>query len=269
MDIQLAEGCTQRHIALIKQYLTNPTTISPSDWRMLLSAFDLLRKSTVTIEKRSYTFDGFYNTFIDTRYADYFIEELQALSHLAEATRLRSRYRKQVIAVLAEFGLDSIPRDEPRCLAAFCVYWWESFAKGYVREIEILRDLAAEGIKFIAHDLTNRKGRMSPFDILIFSMKGDIKTSTYFLFVSRSYPLGSDFYIARLWRQNRRAYSDVVIMKQDAWELIDGDTRTCTFDDVSKVLPYPAELSLFGETLVVVEYALWKDKIKRRMEGVV
>lgn len=64
----------------------------------------------------------------------------------------------------------------------------------------------------MAHNLAVREERMSPFDLLLEGFKGDIKTSTYFLLVTRSYPLSCDFYITRLFSTRLRRWRDVVIM---------------------------------------------------------
>jgi hypothetical protein len=68
---------------------------------------------------------------------------------------------------------------------AYCLYFWESFAAGYAFEVEIFRDLSASGIRFKAHDIRTRRSRLSPYDLEIMGLRGDVKTSFYFLYVGR------------------------------------------------------------------------------------
>ena len=84
-------------------------------------------------------------------------------------------------------------------LVAYCLYFWESFAVGYAFEVEIFRDLSASGIEFSAHELRDRRARLSAHDLVVLNLYGDIKNTLYFLQVRRSQQLPHDFYITRFY----------------------------------------------------------------------
>lgn len=56
-------------------------------------------------------------------------------------------------------------------------------------EVAVYRDLEQAGIAFQAHDLRRREERFTSYDVIVFGQEGDIKASTYFLNVARSFPL--------------------------------------------------------------------------------
>jgi hypothetical protein len=58
-------------------------------------------------------------------------------------------------------------------LAAYCLYWWTAFARGYRFEVAVFRDLSASGIAFVAHDLRKRRERRSPYDLIVQRQRGD------------------------------------------------------------------------------------------------
>jgi len=276
MKIYLNPELTARHIELALKYLSRPASVVGEEWPIALGAFDLLRSSIVNYKETTYTFTEFYTEVVDHQYADAFIVELLRLADMSESPRLVRAYNKRVIKYLAALGVVDDVADEARCLAAFCVYWWSSFMKGYVREQTIFRDLTKAGIQFVGHNLSVREERMSPFDLLIEGFKGDIKTSTYFLLVARSYPLSCDFYITRLFNTRLQRWRDVVIMTITMWTEIDGETKPCSLRSPTTssygrrlaedgdVLPDVARVTLFGETLVIVDYTVWKAKIKAK-----
>jgi len=267
MEIHLNPKLTARHIELALKYLSRPTSIAGEEWPIALEAFDLLRSSIVNYKGTTYTFTEFYTEVVDNQYADAFIAELLKLADMSEAPRLVRAYNQRVIEDLAALGVVDDAADEERCLAAFCVYWWSSFMKGYVREQTIFRDLEEAGIQFVGHNLAVREERMSPFDLLLLGFKGDIETSTYFLLVARSYPLSCDFYITRLFSRRLQRWRDVVIMTTAMWMRIDGETKPCRLAEVGDVLPDVAQVTLFGDTLVIVDYTVWKAKVKAKQSG--
>ena len=65
-------------------------------------------------------------------------------------------------------------------LQGYCLYWWQSFARGYAFEVYIMQDLTADGIQFQMHDVRNWVERYSPADLVVLDLLGDIKTSIYF-----------------------------------------------------------------------------------------
>jgi hypothetical protein len=148
----------------------------------------------------------------------------------------------------------------------FCLYWWQSFSKGYAFEVEILRDLAASGILHQAHDLRDRQSRLSPFDLIVMGFRGDIRTSTYFFAVERGRGLPHDFYLTRLWSRRTRRWEEVALLKPAFWAALDGETRPSRLEEALDILPDVAEIQVDSQELVVVEYQQWKELVKTRQE---
>lgn len=155
---------------------------------------------------------------------------------------------------------------ETNLLLAYCLYSWESFATGYAFEVEIYRDLTAAGIAFEAHDIRDRQGRLSPYDLKVLGLRGDIKTSLYFLYVRRGRGLPHDFYVTCFYEGERRR-TLVVMLKPEAWSQIDGGTITAILEEATYVFPSAALVELEGGKIVVADYAIWKTKVLHRQRG--
>ncbi len=153
-----------------------------------------------------------------------------------------------------------------QCLVAFCGYWWQAFGKGYIREVAVFRDLERNGILFIAHDLRQRQERFTTCDLTIQGFRGDVKTSTYFLHVARGFPLANDFYLVRIYDVERQTWIDIAMIKPAMWQVIDGDTKTCELDEVTRHLPTPLQVVTREEALVVIAYEDFKRRIMRIQE---
>lgn len=161
-------------------------------------------------------------------------------------------------------------RDTPKSwlLLVYCLYGWQSFARGYAFEVEIMRDLTRSGIHFQMHDIRRRIERYSPADLIVLNLMGDIKTSIYFLQQQISGELPNDFYITRLYDKGQER-TLVVFQKPFAWEVIGGSTAVPgTLESVLSLLPTPVQIAQHGIILVVVEYESWKQLIRRKQIGV-
>jgi len=246
-------------------WLRNPRDLTIADWPKALTAFDLLRESTLEWEGHLETFGDFYEHFVDARYATPCLKELMSLakpetdgySVLAAYAR---RLRQELVALFPERPLP-LPA---RGLLAHCLYWWNSFGKGYLYEITIFADLRNDEIEFTAHDLSDPDERRSAYDLTVLQRQGDVKTSTYFLHVARSFPLRHDFYITRLFSVTRRIWQNAVILRPEFWDEINGETHRTTLDNVLSVFPAVADVLMRGNRYVVVDYAIWKQKVKAR-----
>jgi hypothetical protein len=250
---------------LIMLWLRNPRHLSPADWPKALTAFDLLRESTVEWEGHLENFGDFYEHFVDARYATPCLKELMSLvtpepEGYSVLTVYARRLRQELMALFPERPLPPPARG----LLAHCLYWWNSFGKGYLYEVTIFADLRDEGIEFTAHDLSDPDERRSDYDLIFLQRRGDIKTSTYFLHVARSFPLLHDFYITRLFSVTRRVWQNAVILRPEFWAEIDGETYRTTLDNVLSVFPDVASVFMRGNRYVVVDYAIWKQKVKAR-----
>jgi hypothetical protein len=51
-------------------------------------------------------------------------------------------------------------------------------------------------------------------------------------------------------------------MQPDAWDKIDGDTQAAELEQAVTLLPQPVAIAVKGQGLIVVDYDLWKDKIR-------
>jgi hypothetical protein len=102
-------------------------------------------------------------------------------------------------------------------------------------------------------DLRNRLERLSPADLMVLGLWGDIKTSTYFLQWPSETQLPNDFYITRLYEKGRER-TLVVFQKPPAWKLIGGKTAVPgTLADILNLLPTPVQLEQRGIMLIVVD----------------
>lgn len=223
-------------------------------------------KAQVITLRGKRTFRQVYEREIDLRLADPYIEQLLALSDVVtDSPALTAAFARQIRPALERAGLVHRAVPESWLLLAYCVYWWQSFARGYAFEVEIARDLQASGVEFHMHNIRHRAERLSPADLVVLDLLGDIKTSTYFLQVETG-ALPNDFYITRLVEAGRRR-TLVVFQKSSAWERINGDTVDGTLTEVMALLPQPVRLRRGGWELIVVEYEVWKQKVLQVQRG--
>lgn len=154
-------------------------------------------------------------------------------------------------------------------LRACCIFWWDSFAKGYIFEVAVYRDLKKTGVAFIAHDITDPEQRRLSFDLLVSDWRGDVKTSTYFLVTARTRALRHDFYITRLYDRERRHRVWAVIMQPEVWAAINGETKVVDLSQAHQRFPTVSCFYHRNHRLVVAAYETWKAKIltfQRRSE---
>jgi alpha/beta superfamily hydrolase len=138
-----------------------------------------------------------------------------------------------------------------------------AFARGYVLEAEVFRDLQQSGIPLTAHDLRNRQQRYSHSDLTVNGMAGDMKMSVYF--VQAVAPLAHNFYIVRL-SVGARVYTLVVMLQPPAWAQINGDTVAGDLETLIDQFPAPVSIQHRGHDLVVLDYREWKRRILRQQE---
>lgn len=270
-SITLNSSLKEREHQLITTWLINPRSVAPQDWPNTLKAFDRLKESRVEWEGQRLTFAEFYDQWVEERYAMPFIEGLMELTALeTEGHQVLAVYAQRLMQDLAKLLADRPQALSERMLIAHCLYWWNAFGKGYLFELMVFADLTAEGLPFHAHDLRRREERYSPEDWVITSLRsmqalqwhGDVKTSTYFLYVVRSFPLRHDFYITRLFVTETNVWRWAVLLTPMMWKALDGDTQPATLEEAGRLLPAVLEVQTRGGTLVVVDYALWKTKVK-------
>ena len=243
----------------MSEYLRGAGRLTREQWQSLREAVDLLAQSTITVRGREYRFARFYETFIDQQFAEAFLSAQVATSEVAQdAPRLQAATARQIVQWIQQQDYYQKGQPESHRLLTFCLYWWSAFAVGYTFEVEIFRDLRAEGIEFFAHDITNRNERLSPFDLTVLGLRGDVKYSTWFLTVENARLAGLDFFITRLYDESGAGWLRVVLLTTPhAQELIG---KVATPPDTSLALRHPvtadaAQLRLF-------RYEDWKACVR-------
>lgn len=265
VEIALPSNLTSEHLAALGQYLRSDLQLDQAQWKLVWDAADSLRRATATLQGRTRTFASLYDAFVDQVYADPFIETLYHLSDLSQqAEGKRAKVARQSVVDLREAGYSDRTVPQTQVLLFFCLYWWQSFTKGYAFEVEILHDLAASDISHQAHNLRDRRSRLSSYDLVVMGFRGDIKTSPYFFSVERSQRLVHDFYITRLWDRHAHKWQGAVIVKPVFWAKLDGETTPSRLDRVLDLLPTVAEIEVDTLTLIVVEYETWKARVRTR-----
>jgi hypothetical protein len=261
------EFSREHHDALMA-YLTDSRGLSTTDWRQVFDGIDLLDKAQVTTIKTTRTFRQVYDELIRRPFANKYIEQLlETKSVVAESPKIAANFARQVRSVLQE--ADLLKRDEPYSilLQVYCLYRWQSFSRGYAFEVYIVRDLEAADIEFQMHDIRSQMGRLSPADLVVLDLLGDIKTSVYFLQWQSPGELPNDFYITRLYEKGRER-TLVVFQKPDAWDAIGGGmTIPGTLEAILDLLPSPIEIEQRGIMLVVVDYETWKQMVRKMQSG--
>jgi hypothetical protein len=239
-----------------------------AEWTIIWNMMDVLRTASVTVGEQHYTFADFYRVNIDDVYADSFLNALWDVEQPEFVGRqLKTSTSKAIRRLFRTQGWYFPANKESRWLFAYCVYWWNSFANGYIFEVSVLKDLQKEGIVLAVRDIRNRAERFASADILIGEWTGDMKNSTYFFFVARSYPLLCDFYITRLFNTERRMYDWIVILNKGMWMKIDGETKASDFHHLDDCLETPIHFELFSNIFIAVSYATWKQKLLGYQQG--
>lgn len=240
---------------------------SRDEWRVVIRAFDLLKEAAVVTQEGILPFPAIYYRHVDRPHADAFIKTLLDADKIEPTGgQAWAEVARNIPLWLRQVGLAPSHQPAARLLVAYCLYWWYAFAYGYIFEVEILRDLAQSGVQFIAHDLTKRQERMSPWDLEVLGFRGDIKRSLFFLQTLRGRRLPYTFYIVRL-TQARRSRTLVVMMRQAMWAAIDGETILTTLSNLADVLPDTCRVRISGVEIIVADYGLWKRLVRQRQSG--
>ncbi len=119
------------------------------------------------------------------------------------------------------------------------------------------------GLNFKAHDIRDREARFSAYDLQLLNLKGDIKTSLYFLYAARSRGLAHDFYITRFY-EGKQQRTLVVLMQPYAWDQINGDTIKALLEEATKQFPSPVMVQIEDRPIVIMEYNVWKERVLQK-----
>lgn len=262
MQVLIPTTLTQEHKQVLATYLTDDRLLRSADWAKIYEAIGLLKDARLVRQNRTWRFRQIYNQQIDRSFADLYLQKLLSLDDVPKQNpALAAMFARRIQLYLERVGLLNKNVFENWLLRAYCVYWWQSFARGYAFEVEIIRDLEANGLVFQAHDILSHIERYDAADLEVLGLKGDIKTSTYFVKFEPASNLRNDFYITRLYEKKRQR-TLVVFQKPVAWQTINGEVLyDSKLDDLHKILPHPVRLQQDDATLVVIEYDLWKQKV--------
>lgn len=168
--------------AVLKHMEEGAWTLSRREWELALSGFGLLHDAQVHIRSGWHSFASIYESQVDTVFADRYLTDLLALTDVAnQSTALWARYARIITATWNGAKWHLALGEGRQLLLSYWLFWWRSFTLGYAFEVQVFRDLEAENIVFTAHDIRNQAERRSPYDLEVLGLRGDIKTSFYFL----------------------------------------------------------------------------------------
>ena len=264
LSFTIPPAFSEAHRRAIYRYQATPEGLPSGVWATLFEAMDLLRIALVTPgDGEPRTFASVYHSLVDLRYAESYIDVLLDSEDPSQISLpLWAAIARRIGQDLRTAGLFDPAVPDSRLLLSYLLYWWQQFARGYAFEIEIYRDLATSRIQFEAHNLRVRGERLSAFDLLVSLFRGDVKTSTYFLAQQRHPDPAIDFYITRAWLTGGRVRTLVVFLKPHMWQDIDGETTHTSLTDMEQVLPQPGRIQVRGQTVIVVDYDIWKEKMR-------
>jgi hypothetical protein len=250
---------------VVLKYFESAGRLRANEWKLAFEAFDKLTHANIYWRARQMSFADYYKQFVEATHADQFILTLLESENISTtAERLQAEVSRKILSTLQEEGLYAADVEGSQFLAAYTLYWWNSFARGYSFEVEVYRELSAAGIAYTAHDLLNKTERLSPYDLTILGYLGDIKNTTYFLYSKRSLPLVCDFYITRLWHTQRRLYMLAVILTFQVWEQINGEIHTASLEEAVYFSPNPVAVTMEEQTWIVISLNLFLKKVRQK-----
>lgn len=266
-SINLNPQLRPEHQRILLRYLIDELTLSHHDWVTLVEAVDVLSESIVMTDGQAYTFRQFYEEYIDLPFADTFLSHLLTLTDVeVEGRRAQAATAQQIGRLLDQTA--GFSRDDSACrlLLIYCLYWWAAFARGYIFEVVIFRDLEAAKIQFVAHDIRRPNERRAPYDLLLFDLRGDIKYTTYFLTAESLTKLRSDFFLTRWYLVHRREWLRVAVLRETAWRRLslppnDDERQITPFDEVANRLPNATAFTIDNIWLTALGYEHWKQRV--------
>jgi len=268
MPVRLPPGFTEEHRVITRRFVQGES-FSHIERAWLFEAFDLLHRAEVATGAGWESFVVIYERLIEAPFAaDYLRDLVEAQDVEVTAEPLRAQVSREIMPILRKAGLIDPAEPLSFYLLAYCLYWWYAFARGYAFEVKVLRDLKASGIRYQAHDVLDSRARRSPFDLVVMGFRGDIKTSIYFLHVTRTQELPHDFYITRVYAPREWKHILVVFLTESAWEAIDGEAMPVTLDALAAALPGIFRLQQDDTSLIVLDYEEWKTRVLLAQERI-
>lgn len=264
---------TPAEIALSRRYLSKFRLFSGQEWRQLRQLNNKLAHCKVVFKNKHYTFRQFYRTFINGSYAYPFLKALPQLTNIAkEGVKLQAIYARKIVGWLRSNGVQRGQIPNAEYLIIYCVSQWGAFARGYIFEAAILRDLQDSGVFIIPHDPFVE--RYSAYDFKIQNQGyGDIKTSLYFLDDFTTSTPKADFYVTRLYNQSKQQPLRVVFLDEWSWSRLqttgtmsEKAVEVRSIAQISQVIVLPpkiVQIRVRHLLWFVIEYEKWKDLLRQ------
>ena len=263
LQIEFAERLTQPQREALTQYVLDSSRLQKEQWRQLREVMTILAHSVVNIAGAIRTFERFYYEEIDIPHAESFLAQLLTCADVErDGARIQADIARAIVERFQNQGFFQPGLVETYYLLAFCLYRWWNFARGYLFEVSLCRDLEQSNIVFAAHDLSQPGERYSDCDLMVLGLKGDIKRSLYFLDDLARTPLAHDFYLTRLFHPQTRRPLLVAVMTERTWDEINGDTVIIPMEEAASYLPQVVQVDVQGLTLFIADYHLWKEKVR-------
>ena len=201
-----------------------------------------------------------------------FIAELAQLADIEQAgLQLQARVARQIWEWLLLNGIQPGQTPHAEYLVIFCLFQWGAFARGYIFEAAVLRDLQRGGVAMTPHDPIGK--RFAPHDLRIPGLGyGDVKTSGYFLDDLTADTPAADFYITRLYAPQSLRHPWAVFMTLRAWQHIRASDESSqeieadSFLGAAQRFPRVSRVRLSHLTWIVVEYETWKRFLLRKQQ---
>ena len=247
--------------------MLDSSRLQKEQWRQLREVIKILTRSMVTITGYTRTFERFYYEEVDIPHAESFLSRLVTCADVERnGARMQADIARAIVERFQNQGFFKPGMVETYYLLAFYLYRWWNFARGYIFEVSIFRDLEQSNIVFAAHDLSKPGERYSDCDLILLGLKGDIKRSLYFLDDLASTPLAHDFYLTRLFHPKTRRPLLVAVMTQHAWDEINGDTVIAPMEEAARYLPRVVQANVQEITLFIADYGFFKEKVRAKQE---
>ena len=138
---------TDQEMTILRGYLLDAHHLSAEEWRTLRSVIDRLAQCMVDFSGRNYTFREFYATFVNGTYARPFLAQLPKLRDLEqEGAALQATIARKILTWLRANGIVASAVQNAEFLIIYTLYWWAAFARGYLFEQIVFRDLHKSGL---------------------------------------------------------------------------------------------------------------------------
>ena len=256
-------------VVILRRYLSESHRFSGTEWQLLRQALTRLEQGTVHFGNRTYPFPQFYRTFINGTYAIPFLQSIEQSAELQrEGTKAQADVAQRIWQWLQGNSIVAGQIPYAEYLIIYCLAEWGAFARGYLFEITIVRELQRAGLITQAHDPVME--RFSPYDLYVHGLGyGDIKTSGYFLDDLVKTPPPADFYITRIYTPQIRKYSYVVFVTPAAWQRLSTDQSAVSLEIVSSLtaavafLPRGVRLRIEHLEWIMLEYTQWQAWVRR------